>query len=540
MTMKKIFKYFLVIVPAIVAGMISCTKGTDGPVPEPPEENDGLYSITFSESAYGSAVASIDGLKISEAYEGEEVTIEAAVDSSYSGTHEFSCWKVISGDAVISDTASATAVLTMPGEDVELEAVFSEIRIPSVHNIILDTEGVTGGTFGAYIDGEKAASAATGTEVELAAIPSSPAVGDIYEFVEWQLTGAEPADKYSSTTVFVMPDEDVTVKAVFRLDDDLVYYDIECIQTSGGTITAYIGQEKVDKAMAGQNILVMAVPDEGYVWSHWECSDNVNFDDSSVCDPGTFKMPGEDVVLKAVFEEKTYVITLMTVTSGPLSGSKAEAFFEGQKVNRAKPGQRIDLVATPGPSVASQIEEMFIEWTSEPSPLLFTTTTPETAFIMPEGDVVITCWFDDKIPTGNPVGDSRFYGTWVDEATGTKIIISEDRFDFVRISDNKGYSLENLHWNPVKNEGEFASHSMAENYPDGYRIEAVSMDRYFGDGDPYTGIYPWREDGTVYAYPNGIDVAFEWWYISEDGTSLMPGRNPTDASGGKGPYVKQE
>lgn len=81
---------------------------------------------------------------------------------------------------------------------------------------------------------------------------------------------------------------------------------------------------------------------------------------------------------------------------------------------------------------------------------------------------------------------------------------------------------------------------MAENYPDGYRIEAVSMDRYFGDGDPYTGIYPWREDGTVYAYPNGIDVAFEWWYISEDGTSLMPGRNPTDASGGKGPYVKQE
>ena len=80
----------------------------------------------------------------------------------------------------------------------------------------------------------------------------------------------------------------------------------------------------------------------------------------------------------------------------------------------------------------------------------------------------------------------------MDEATGTKIVISED-------------SLENLHWNPVKNEGEFASSSMNDVYPDGYRIEAVNMDIYSGDG-----------------------------------TSLIPGRNPTDASGGKGPYVKQE
>lgn len=548
--MKSPIKNLLFAVSAAALGFSPGLAGCDrDPQTEQPgkETQTGptTYSIAFSAVEHGSARATVDNLTVSKAYAEEVVTIVAEVDPADTETYEFTGWEVVSGDVALDDANSATTTFTMPAGNVELRANITEIDIPTMQQIALDTDGVVGGTFAAYTSGAtetKITEALSGTLVKLVSIPKVDiASREQYTFLEWTVTGATVDDANAAVTHFTMPKNDVTVKAAFRLRDDLVFFDIDCRQTTGGSVKALIGETEVSEAEQGRNMRIFATPDDGYKWVSWQCSDNVLLDNSTVFQPATFRMPAGNVVVKAAFEEITYQVTIALYTGGP-DDSDIIATIDGQPVSgsnkmfRAEPGSAVSLTAVNPTGVSYNSEQGFSHWVAGPGVELSTTTMITTEFTMPGQNVQIGCHFDDKKPSGSTAGDPAFYGTWVWSEGGieiSKIVITESTIAFVRTADGKGYDGEKMRWNAVENSGEFASPTLAAEHPTGYRLESVRPDWGY---ELYKGIAGWRESGLDAG--NG-DVLFEWWYINAAGDKLMPGPNPTNASGGKGPYIKQ-
>ncbi len=476
-----------------------------------------VYPIILKDSEKGVSEAYVDGEKVTSAAQGTVITIEAvATDTNC----EFDVWTVVSENVELDDASQATTTFTMPAEAVELKAEFTEIP-PELFRITL--EETVGGTFSAYVGGKKVTEALSGTVVEMGAIPSAPVNGTEYEFAGWSITGATISPEDNTRAYFTMPRNDVSVKANFR-ERVIAYYNVNCEQTTGGTVKAFKGQEEVMRVEAYSRMRVFATPEPGYNWVRWDCSSNVRLDNSMLNDPATFQMPAEDVTIRAVFEKIVRKITITTA-----GGGTAQAQIDGVKVTRADPGASITLVAVPQISNTNG-DYVFVGWSSPTAGVIFSPNSRAltATFVMPDRDVAILAQFERKVPTGSSTPDERFIGTWKDETSGSTVEIGATTLKF-RTSDGKGYNLGGMKWNAVNNEGEFGSPTLADEYPTGCRLEA-------GNDGGGLGILPWREDGRGGAMG---DIAFEWWYINADGTALMPGRNPTEASGGKGPYIKQ-
>jgi uncharacterized protein (TIGR02145 family) len=80
------------------------------------------YSITVTAGAGGSAVATIDGVEVSKAAAGVEVTLTATEDEGYAFTE----WIIIGG--TLSDPAANPVTFTMPEANVVTEAKFADSR----------------------------------------------------------------------------------------------------------------------------------------------------------------------------------------------------------------------------------------------------------------------------------------------------------------------------------------------------------------------------------------------------------------------------
>ena len=98
----------------------------------------------------------------------------------------------------------------------------------------------------------------------------------------------------------MMPDGDVTIKAVFEKEetpDPEPTHKVTIGESENGTVTA----DKED-AKAGDTVTLTPTPDEGYEFKGWEVEpDNVVITDNS------FVMPDGDVTIKAVFEKVNHV-----------------------------------------------------------------------------------------------------------------------------------------------------------------------------------------------------------------------------------------
>ena len=211
---------------------------------------------------------------------GTEITLHAEPDSGWI----FYGWEEVVEEGVDKVTIASDKFI-MPDRDVVIRVIFVKES-----NIKVTTDG--NGT--ASADKEKALN---GEEITLTATPKEG-----YAFKEWQVIKGNVEIKDNK---FVMPDEDVTVKAIFAEikdapnDDDMnVKRDIHfvLVKTDGNGV----GVAYPPYSEAGTKVTVVAIAKPGYKFKEWQVvKGGVELENKSIA---TFEMPAENVILEAIFE----------------------------------------------------------------------------------------------------------------------------------------------------------------------------------------------------------------------------------------------
>ena len=311
------------------------------------------HSITVQTEGSGTASAST-----TSATAGTTINLTATASNGY----HFKEWQVISGGVTISGDS-----FTMPDENVTVKAIFEQDNTPpqpTAYTVTVQTEG----------DGTASASttsATAGTTINLTATPNSG-----YRFKEWQVISGSVTINGNS---FTMPDENVTVKAVFEQDStppQPTTYTVE-VQTEGsGTASA-----SVTSATAGTTINLTATASNGYHFKEWQViSGSVTINGNS------FTMPDANVTVKAIFEQDstppqptTYTVTVRTEGDGTASASATSATA----------GTEIKLTATPNSGYR------FKEW----QVISGGVTISGDSFTMPDENVTVKAIFEqDSTP----------------------------------------------------------------------------------------------------------------------------------------------
>ena len=211
---------------------------------------------------------------------GTEITLHAEPDSGWI----FYGWEEVVEEGVDKVTIASDKFI-MPDRDVVIRVIFVKES-----NIKVTTDG--NGT--ASADKEKALN---GEEITLTATPKEG-----YAFKEWQVIKGNVEIKDNK---FVMPDEDVTVKAIFAEikdapnDDDMnVKRDIHfvLVKTDGNGV----GVAYPPYSEAGTKVTVVAIAKPGYKFKEWQVvKGGVELENKSIA---TFEMPAENVILEVIFE----------------------------------------------------------------------------------------------------------------------------------------------------------------------------------------------------------------------------------------------
>ena len=154
-------------------------------------------------------------------------------------------WQVVSGGVVLSSTTATGTSFVMPDNDVVITAVFA---VAPTNNVIINTQG--SGTATADIS-----SAVAGTRINLSATPSAG-----YQFERWQVVsgGVPLSSTTSSSAHFIMPSNDVEIRAVFVATPIVT----QVVVTSGGGThaTVFPGTSRTFNAnVIGTNVQIIGV-----------------------------------------------------------------------------------------------------------------------------------------------------------------------------------------------------------------------------------------------------------------------------------------
>ena len=187
---------------------------------------------------------------------------------------QFKAWEIGGTEYPVNAPVTVTA-------DITVKALWKDAPpAPAEYTVTVTTEG--NGTASA-----SHAKAAAGTTITLTATPNEG-----YHLKEWEVMSGGVTIKDDK---FLMPNDNVEVKAIFEKDAPPAPTEHTVTVTSGGNGAASASPAK---AVAGAEITLTAKPDEGYRFKEWEVmSGNVTIKDDK------FTMPSANVEVKAVFEK---------------------------------------------------------------------------------------------------------------------------------------------------------------------------------------------------------------------------------------------
>ncbi|WP_279059940.1 InlB B-repeat-containing protein [Gemmiger formicilis] len=309
------------------------------------------FTITVKTDGNGTASASH-----AKAVVGTEITLTAKPNKGY----HFKEWEVISGGVTIKNNK-----FTMPGNNVEVKAIFEEDTppAPTEHTVTVTSGG--NGTASA-----SPAKTVAGAEITLSATPDKG-----YHLKEWQVES--PAGLVITNNKFTMPDTNVAIKAIFEEDAPPAPTEFTITVKTDGNGTASASHAK---AVVGTEITLTAKPNKGYHFKEWEViSGGVTIKNNK------FTMPGNNVEVKAIFEEDTppapteHTVTVTSGGNGTASASPAKTVA----------GAEITLSATPDKGYHLK------EWQVEsPAGLVIT----NNKFTMPDTNVAIKAIFEEDAP----------------------------------------------------------------------------------------------------------------------------------------------
>ena len=317
--------------------------------PAPPAPTE--HTVTVTSGGNGTASASP-----AKAVAGAEITLSATPDKGY----HLKEWQVESPAGLVITNNK----FTMPDTNVAIKAIFEEDAPPAPTEFTITVKTDGNGTASA-----SHAKAVVGTEITLTAKPNKCS-----HFKEWEVISGGVTIKNNK---FIMPDNNVEVKAIFEEDTPPAPTEHTVTVTSGGNGTASASPAK---AVAGAEITLSATPDKGYHLKEWQVESPAGL----VITNNKFTMPDTNVAIKAIFEEDAppapteFTITVKTDGNGTASASHAKAVV----------GTEITLTAKPNKC------SHFKEW----EVISGGVTIKNNKFIMPSANVEVKAIFEEDVP----------------------------------------------------------------------------------------------------------------------------------------------
>ena len=182
--------------------------------------------------------------------------------------------------------------------------------------------------------------AAQGTKIILTANPAPE--GKVFD--RWEVLSTETVleDKNASVTSFIMPDEDVHIRATYRDKDaqparSITVENGAASISDGTTVTAAVQGTEI-------TLVANAAPD-GKVFDRWKVtSGNIHLDDENA-ETTTFTMSDDDVSVKATYKED--VLTGLEITAEPVQKNykhRDEFNAKGMIISAVfKSGSKVDV-----------------------------------------------------------------------------------------------------------------------------------------------------------------------------------------------------
>ena len=187
---------------------------------------------------------------------------------------QFKAWEISGTEYKVGDSYTVLG-------DTEIKALWeNSVITPTTYTVTVSNDGYGTGT-------ATPSTAAAGTTITLTATPNKG-----YHFKEWEVISGGVTIESNK---FIMPDGNVTIKAIFEKDPPPVPTEYTITVTSGGNGTASASHAK---AVVGTEIRLTATPKTGYHLKEWEViSGGVTIKDDK------FLMPNDNVEVKAIFEK---------------------------------------------------------------------------------------------------------------------------------------------------------------------------------------------------------------------------------------------
>ncbi|MBR4288733.1 MAG: hypothetical protein IKT50_04780, partial [Clostridia bacterium] len=160
---------------------------------------------------------------------------------------------------------------------------------------------------------------------------------------------------------------------------------------------AMLPSEEPVRCGVDQIYKLIAVPEEGYVFSHWECSASENVFSNSKSKETDFTMPNENCTVTAVFVKGVYRVLLETTAGG--NATVTEGAFEI--------GTKVELNASPLPGY------VFSHWECAMEGVLENPTAAKSVAVIPGSDVeiravfVLAATFDPQTSTPQDTDDGE-------------------------------------------------------------------------------------------------------------------------------------
>lgn len=313
-------------------------------------------SMSVNDSRAGTATANFS----SNVPQGQMVSINVQQNQGF----EFSHWEVTQGNVQLQNQQSMQTSFVMPAGNVALRAVFNERQNVPLSTVEVSVNNIQAGTAGSnYISG-----LVPGRRVTLSAQASHG-----FEFSRWEVVsgGVSIFDTQSTSTIFYMGEENVSIRAIFN---EQMTLNIQSGNPQAGTVNQGVGHFFRE----GDYMWLEARANHGFEFSHWDItSGNAVLDDRNSANT-RIHMSNTSVTVVAAFRE----IERFTVS---VSNSEGGTVHVSQELNL--PGAFVSLNAN-----ANHGYE-FSHWEVISGNISINTQARGVNFDMPHGNVSIRAVF---------------------------------------------------------------------------------------------------------------------------------------------------